>query len=360
MREMSREQLESVYYAWCRAQSVREAFDQLFEKPPVESYHEIVASPYSGFLFTWIGLLYSVIEFLEKFDQIPLTIALEARSIRDPWRKFRNAVFHIKNHPLAEEYDALVELPHSLRTIRHIHNETGAYICRQLGFQFPPFVGTPAEFVVPVLIQDKPKRSTKFVCPQPVRWHEIHQKLDATWKAKGAIGEPPPIPLILNGWAFSNDYEKSDRWLATIKWAEVNNSSHLIPDLIENDQYIVEELDSTPYAGPVLGEQQHESKLTPSEADIDVALHKLRNNWNAIIGNDLANRTYPIDFSGDKKRKLIVSADPSYTPPWGSWNWFTLSGDRKSFTRFRASINQAITPLVVDHIDFIHPLQREK
>ena len=200
----------------------------------------------------------------------------------------------------------------------------------------------------------------KFVSPRPLVWHQIHQKLDATWKSNGAIGEPPPIPLILSGWDFSNDYDKHDRWLATIKWAEANNLSHLIPQLVEKDQYMVEEFDFTAYAGPVYHEQTHEPKSRPLEEDSDAALKKLQANWVAIVGEDLGTRTYPLAFSGDKMRKLIVSADSTYSPPWGSWNSFGSSGDRKSFSTFRASINQAIAPLEVDHIDFVHPLQREK
>jgi len=158
---MNREQLESAYYAWCRAQAVREAFDQLYEKiPPNAAYHDIVSMPSTKFSFIWVGLVYSVVEFLEKFGQVPLSIAEDVRLLQEPWRRFRNATFHIKNHPLAQEYDALVRLPNSLSKIGHIHDETGSYICRQLGIQFPPFVGTPAEFVVPVLIRDKPTPST--------------------------------------------------------------------------------------------------------------------------------------------------------------------------------------------------------
>lgn len=161
MREMSREQLESVYYAWCRAQAAREAFDQLYEKvPATATYHDIVSLPAAKFQFVWIGLAYSVVEFLEKFDQVPLPIAEEVRFLREPWRKFRNAVFHIKNHPLAQEYDALVRLPKSVSKIARIHDQIGSYICRQLGFPFPPYVGAPGQFVVPVSLQSKRTGST--------------------------------------------------------------------------------------------------------------------------------------------------------------------------------------------------------
>ncbi len=156
MREMSREQLESVYYAWCRAQAAREAFDQLYEKASGESYHDVISLPSAKFLFVWIGLLFSVVEFLDKFGQIPLPIAEEVRTLWEPWRKCRNAVVHIKNHPLAQEYDGLVKIPKSIQRLACINDATGAHICRQLGFEFPPFVGTPAEFVVPCLLPDKP------------------------------------------------------------------------------------------------------------------------------------------------------------------------------------------------------------
>ena len=41
--------------------------------------------------------------------------------------------------------------------------------------------------------------------------------------------EKPPVPLILAGWNFSEDWQKKDRWLEIIKWANDNGCSDLIP-----------------------------------------------------------------------------------------------------------------------------------
>ena len=73
-----------------------------------------------------------------------------------------------------------------------------------------------------------------YVCPMPVDWDRICQLLEkahrathisdselrgsAYWKHIGL-----PIPLILNAWVFTGDFEKTIRWQETLTWAEENN-----------------------------------------------------------------------------------------------------------------------------------------
>lgn len=156
---MTRDQSEAAYYAWCRSQAMYEAARQLYpQSNPPQNYHDLVGDPYSKFLFAWLALTYTVVEYLYKFDEIPLEIREDCRNLRESWKKFRNAVFHIKNHPLSEEYDALIHFPKSFDRIANIHDVCGKYVHHQLGFQFPAFVGTPARFFVPVLTPSKPKQ----------------------------------------------------------------------------------------------------------------------------------------------------------------------------------------------------------
>lgn len=75
------------------------------------------------------------------------------------------------------------------------------------------------------------------ICPQSIPWHDIHQALTAFHREKCPDAPPPPIPLILAGWAYSSDEEKEARWQATIAWAATHGASHLIPDLTETDFY---------------------------------------------------------------------------------------------------------------------------
>jgi len=77
------------------------------------------------------------------------------------------------------------------------------------------------------------------ICPNPRRWHEIHERLLVVC-AERNIAQLPPKPLILNGWAYTNDLEKSDRWAETVNWAK----KHGLADMVSVDQpdwYAVEE-----------------------------------------------------------------------------------------------------------------------
>ncbi|MBK6631442.1 MAG: hypothetical protein IPG33_10575 [Betaproteobacteria bacterium] len=74
--------------------------------------------------------------------------------------------------------------------------------------------------------------------------------------------------------------------------------------------------------------------------------------WAEIVGNELANVTRPLLFTGEKARRLLILANATSTPPWGSWSLSTQESKRRTFSHFRAAINEAIAPHEVDHIDF--------
>ncbi len=78
----------------------------------------------------------------------------------------------------------------------------------------------------------------KFICPLPQVWNEIYQKLVlACDEAKSASISKPPVPLILNGWTFSSDKEKSIRWKETVEWAKTYGFQNLISKLNESESY---------------------------------------------------------------------------------------------------------------------------
>lgn len=78
----------------------------------------------------------------------------------------------------------------------------------------------------------------RFISPTPKVWHIIHQSLVSYWENElNKQGSKPPIPLILAGWAFSEDWENRARWEQTLKWVRENNCEHLIPDIAEEDKY---------------------------------------------------------------------------------------------------------------------------
>ena len=78
-----------------------------------------------------------------------------------------------------------------------------------------------------------------FVCPMPVVWADIHSDLTRAWEASGRRGAKPPVPLILNGWVFTSDRDKKDRWTETVAWAKAHALEHLLPELKDNQCYMV-------------------------------------------------------------------------------------------------------------------------
>lgn len=192
----------------------------------------------------------------------------------------------------------------------------------------------------------------KFVCPKPIYWSEIFQVLKKAWERDGQIGLGPPVPLILNGWAFTNDVQKNQRWEETVEWAQTNGYSKLIPELSNGQKYQVNEM--TSYLGPY-GDTMYpwdfEPKQIPSKEEVEKALGTLRDNWEKVVGANLAKISTPIRFTGRKRRRLVVLVDANTQPPWGTWQE-RLYAQKFAFTEFRKAINDAILPHMVDHIDF--------
>jgi len=170
------------------------------------------------------------------------------------------------------------------------------------------------------------------------------------------IPPSPPIPLILAGWAYSNDVEKMQRWEETVAWAR-NNGCPEIVEVPDEDFYYAEEPvfhKVGPEGGPMYRPWDFEKKERPSSNQIAEHLETLKSRWQDIAGPELAQVTHPLEFTGAKARRLLVQADDTARPPWGGWSHLSaVESDRRSFTRFRASINRAIAPHVVDHVDFI-------
>ena len=76
--------------------------------------------------------------------------------------------------------------------------------------------------------------------------------------------------------------------------------------------------------------------------------------WSKIAGEELSRITIPVTFTGNKARRLLIKAGAASKPPWGGWDHLShAETERRTFTRFRSSINDAISPHEVDHIDFI-------
>lgn len=191
----------------------------------------------------------------------------------------------------------------------------------------------------------------------------MFQRLTAYAEVHRCDPPSPPIPLILAGWVYSNDDEKKERWEATVLWANRNGCSDVV-DIPDRDFHWVVEPTSYavgPMGGPMYRPWDFESKERPLPDRLSEHLKTLTTRWHDIVGSELACVTRPLEFSGAKRRRLLVEADATARPPWGSWAHLSaMESERRAFTRFRAVINRAIAPHEVDHIDFITRGQAEQ
>ncbi|MDD5090015.1 MAG: hypothetical protein PHQ23_03780 [Candidatus Wallbacteria bacterium] len=72
----------------------------------------------------------------------------------------------------------------------------------------------------------------KLICPQPDKWNELYELLpDKHRKGNGWI---PPLPLILNGWWYSNDQEKKMRLREHLEYAEKKGVLNEVIDFLSN------------------------------------------------------------------------------------------------------------------------------
>lgn len=197
----------------------------------------------------------------------------------------------------------------------------------------------------------EPRRTA--VCPQPKLWAELHSRLREAAAENGL--PPPPQPLLLNGWVFSNDIEKRNRWEETLAWAQRYGLSALLGGLAEESMYVVDQLsdyDIGPLGGPMHLPWNYDPKPKTDGQTRIAALEFLQANWKEIVGAELAAITSPFRLTGLKGRRLVVLVKTEDSPPWGSWTAIARDERRGAFTAFRSAVNRSIAPLEVDHIDF--------
>jgi hypothetical protein len=162
--------------------------------------------------------------------------------------------------------------------------------------------------------------------------------------------------MILAGWAYSNDVDKMLRWEETVAWARVNDCANLV-EISDQDFYFVNEPTSYtvgPMGGPMYLPWDFKQKDRPPPKQVLENIEALKSRWHEIAGPELALITRPIVFTGAKARRLLVQANATARPPWGDWsNLSAVESERRTFTFFRSSINRAIAPYAVDHVDFV-------
>lgn len=83
-------------------------------------------------------------------------------------------------------------------------------------------------------------------------WHEVFERPTSYARTRQCVPADPPKPLILAGWAYSNDIEKMRRWEETVAWATKNGCPDLV-GISDTDFYYVDEPTSYnvgPLGGP--------------------------------------------------------------------------------------------------------------
>ena len=192
------------------------------------------------------------------------------------------------------------------------------------------------------------------VCPNPTHWNDIFLKLSEFADENNL--PTPPVPLILNGWVFTNDLEKKIRWEKTLDWAKNSGCLKFVEKLSEEDFYHTSEITTYqigPYGGPMYQPWDYETKVRPKKETLECNLLKLQSQW-ANIAGDIAHVTQPVAFTGKKARRLLVNVLQDSPPPWGDWNRLSYSEEkRRAFTKLRQNVNRKLNSHEVDHIDFI-------
>jgi hypothetical protein len=194
------------------------------------------------------------------------------------------------------------------------------------------------------------------ICPHPSRWNNVFEQLVEFSEAHPCIPRRPPEPLILAGWANSNDTEKMQRWKETVDWTSINGCMVIVDEIADQDFYQVEKPTSYsigPMGGPCYRPWDSEAKVRPPEEELVKHFEYLSAHWADIAGSDLSTITRPVAFTGKKARRLLVQAEGAAAPPWGGWSYRASDeATRRMFTRFRSAVNKAIAPHEVDHIEF--------
>ena len=194
------------------------------------------------------------------------------------------------------------------------------------------------------------------VCPNPLPWNDVYRRLTEVCYSRPELPKPP-VPLILNGWIFSNDAEKMRRWEDTVLWARNARCDEIVDSVPEDDFYCIEELttqEGGPLGGPMYRSWDFSSKDKPNQEARSKALQRLSEEWSSLACG-FSTHTMPLGFTGAKARRLVIGVGTDDAPPWGSWDTLSaIESKRRMFTAFRQAVNDAIKPLEVDHIDFIN------
>jgi hypothetical protein len=110
--------------------------------------------------------------------------------------------------------------------------------CKHVAEQLQVYIETNDPHAVPMIQNTFGSLTYNFpVCPMPRVWNEIYTALSNAYNKNPNL-PPPPKPLILDGWHYSNDAEKKVRWLNTVYWIlDYLPEKRILDDIGEDDYY---------------------------------------------------------------------------------------------------------------------------
>jgi hypothetical protein len=193
------------------------------------------------------------------------------------------------------------------------------------------------------------------VCPQPTAWNDLYKSL-CEYARQHQVAEAPPSPFVLTGWWATNDLDKQQRWGEMRRWAERHGCARLLESLKPEDFLWVQELAAHAamdrYADWTFGWTADRAPR-PSRDEVVRMLAELKARWD-YIAPSIAPWTAPLRFTGRARRRLLVGVTAVREPAWGEWNPFRKVRSLE-FSEIRSSVNEAVEPHRVDHIDFSIP-----
>jgi hypothetical protein len=75
-------------------------------------------------------------------------------------------------------------------------------------------------------------KSGTVICPQPQPWNRLWELLPGRIQRGG--GWEPPLPLILDGWWYSTDTQKSLRFQQHLDWASSHGATDAVFDYLNS------------------------------------------------------------------------------------------------------------------------------
>jgi hypothetical protein len=91
-----------------------------------------------------------------------------------------------------------------------------------------------------------------------------------------------------------------------------------------------------PMSGPMYRPWDFDAKSCPSLEQIAQFMKTLLSRCSEIVGQEIANATRPLAFTGEKARRLLVVADFSVTPPCGCWAHLSTHESKRRFYQARS------------------------